>query len=648
MYQDIFYRPGFANGGAVGVTPQELSREVMSGGPPRTGAFSSAPMTMNPEALQNAQAQMQKPNPAQIMQRMNNRAQAGNLAGMGRMGDSTLVHMQPREVAGLQALANMHGRNLSTNPQTGLPEAFGIGDLLGSVLPMALMFVPGMQWAAPLASAGMTYARTGDLGAAALSGVGSYGLGQLGGAIAAQAGTQAATQGLGQLAGDATADIAAKGVADAATTSASQGIQGTLGAEAFNPAATQSMANAISPPGMAASINPIPNAVPTPTPTPTPQPNLSAPAAGGAVTGVNPVATQNMANAISPPGMAAKIPTPFQPTTVNQGQFGTNIANQAGTAGNVGRTDQWMGSGGFMDDVDPVAKVAQGQTATKGLFGDLLAGPQKQFGDTVSGFKNISNSEGGWKDFFNQTHGDNMFSNKTNAIMGVGGTLGAMMWPGKDEGTDTGGSGISKRQADAYKQAGADRFNPDRLRDKTVYQPEPYARTGERIAYPIQPYPIPSPNPLDPYTRPYAEGGLASMKHLSPIPGGKRPKKSYRSAKAMIKAMYPTKQDAVKAMKDPESVLAKLGITSPNDPLLYHAYRQAFVEGDGDGSSDSIPASINGKAPAALSDGEVVVPADVVSHLGNGSSQAGAKRLVTMFDDVRKSKGAKKGLPPRI
>ena len=53
--------------------------------------------------------------------------------------------------------------------------------------------------------------------------------------------------------------------------------------------------------------------------------------------------------------------------------------------------------------------------------------------------------------------------------------------------------------------------------------------------------------------------------------------------------------------------------------------------------SDSIPAVIGGQKPqrAALADGEFVVPADVVSHLGNGSTSAGAKKLYAMMHKIR-------------
>jgi hypothetical protein len=68
-----------------------------------------------------------------------------------------------------------------------------------------------------------------------------------------------------------------------------------------------------------------------------------------------------------------------------------------------------------------------------------------------------------------------------------------------------------------------------------------------------------------------------------------------------------------------------------------------MLKGPGDGMSDSIPANIAGKRPARLATEEFVVPADVVSGLGNGSSDAGARQLYAMMDRVRKARtGTKK------
>jgi hypothetical protein len=73
-----------------------------------------------------------------------------------------------------------------------------------------------------------------------------------------------------------------------------------------------------------------------------------------------------------------------------------------------------------------------------------------------------------------------------------------------------------------------------------------------------------------------------------------------------------------------------------------------MLKGPGDGMSDSIPAQIGRKQPARLADGEFVVPADVVSHLGNGSTDAGAKQLYAMMDKIRSARTGKKKQAPAV
>jgi hypothetical protein len=73
-----------------------------------------------------------------------------------------------------------------------------------------------------------------------------------------------------------------------------------------------------------------------------------------------------------------------------------------------------------------------------------------------------------------------------------------------------------------------------------------------------------------------------------------------------------------------------------------------MLKGPGDGMSDSIPATIGRKQPARLADGEFVVPADVVSHLGNGSTDAGAKKLYSMMDKIRTARTGKKKQAPAV
>lgn len=112
---------------------------------------------------------------------------------------------------------------------------------------------------------------------------------------------------------------------------------------------------------------------------------------------------------------------------------------------------------------------------------------------------------------------------------------------------------------------------------------------------------------------PYAEGGIATL-----ASGG-------YDRMVGEEPMYP-------------SNMAKGGISD----LGSYSDGGRMLRGPGDGMSDSIPASIAGKRPARLATEEFVVPADVVSHLGNGSSDAGAKQLYAMMDRVRKARTGRK------
>lgn len=81
--------------------------------------------------------------------------------------------------------------------------------------------------------------------------------------------------------------------------------------------------------------------------------------------------------------------------------------------------------------------------------------------------------------------------------------------------------------------------------------------------------------------------------------------------------------------------IASLGAYSDGGQLL---------RGPGDGVSDSIPAVIGNKQPARLADGEFVVPARIVSELGNGSTESGARKLYGMMDRIKKSRAKAKNI----
>jgi hypothetical protein len=75
---------------------------------------------------------------------------------------------------------------------------------------------------------------------------------------------------------------------------------------------------------------------------------------------------------------------------------------------------------------------------------------------------------------------------------------------------------------------------------------------------------------------------------------------------------------------------------------------EGLVNGAGDGMDDLIPAKLEGEDDVVLSNDEFIVPADVVSGLGNGSSDAGSKALYDMMDRVREMRTGKKEQPKQV
>lgn len=189
------------------------------------------------------------------------------------------------------------------------------------------------------------------------------------------------------------------------------------------------------------------------------------------------------------------------------------------------------------------------------------------------------------------------------------------------------------------------KFNP------RTFQAQPSGYTGYLYANPSN----------TGYLQPrFAEGGIASL--ASPA------KPATDSVDFMGGDMYPTSQQNksfyATPSQMPTSAQQAMASYEPNtNPLTGEQVAFAsggiadlggysdggrLTRGPGDGMSDSIPASIAGKQEARLADGEFVVPADVVSHLGNGSTDAGAKNLYAMMDKVRKARTGRKSQGKQI
>ena len=101
-------------------------------------------------------------------------------------------------------------------------------------------------------------------------------------------------------------------------------------------------------------------------------------------------------------------------------------------------------------------------------------------------------------------------------------------------------------------------------------------------------------------------------------------------------AVVPADPNATNEIVDPNNFVG--GVATMAGGGIANTGQGYYLGGATDGMADLVPASIDGQQEARLSDGEFVIPADVVSHLGNGNSDAGAKQLHSMMDTVRKAR----------
>jgi hypothetical protein len=205
---------------------------------------------------------------------------------------------------------------------------------------------------------------------------------------------------------------------------------------------------------------------------------------------------------------------------------------------------------------------------------------------------------------------------------------------------------------------GAAALMADRNKGGTPEQ-KPYDGPLSRLKYDpdrYKPLEVKPPTPYTPVYKDYrnmAGGGLSNI-HLPRELGGNS--MSAEGEQALLRmfgvssgapAQYATPPlNYDPARYDPDigtKMVARPGMASGGiADLGGYSDGGRMLRGPGDGMSDSIPATISNRQPARLADGEFVVPADVVSHLGNGSTDAGAKQLYKMMDKVRVARTGKK------
>jgi hypothetical protein len=178
----------------------------------------------------------------------------------------------------------------------------------------------------------------------------------------------------------------------------------------------------------------------------------------------------------------------------------------------------------------------------------------------------------------------------------------------------------------------------------------PFAKPQATPA-PVQPQaptPTPAPAPAIPKARggllEYADGGLTSLADLARMQRGMEEQASPLEAMQKMQQMaqmqrtmnprqmqeFMAKMQQAQQPEQPQRALA----SPPGYAMGGYAEGGRFLSGEGDGVSDDIDANIDGHQPAKLSSGEFVIPARIVSELGNGSSEAGAKALHEMMQRI--------------
>ena len=615
-------------------------------------------------------------------------SEAKGLASLGRGGDDTLVHMSKQELHGLQNLAARHGTTLTTNPHTGLPEAFNLGKLLPTLAGVAVGIVApeALPWIAA-ATAGAEKASGKSWGEAIGTGLQVYGGGSL------TAGLTAAGEGATLAEVSPAADGVATGI-----TSAS-GAAGAGAAEAAAPVATEyAGADLVAATPTTSGIGAIGGS-----PTDALMSNMTPESAdilsntGGVTAGNTGIAATTTPSA---GGITSSSAIPSDPNTVagrldytgqgasslkgwEQAFGGTNMAAKAG-----------LGSaaiGAFSEDQKPpeeekpVYYIADPKTG-KSLYSPGTVNPNiAKYGYLPAGqaaFTDQHFNPGVYS--YSMDHYDPVANMRSGGLAGIrrmadgGATAPAndkqaigqeilasnQPLPAAQQGTDQAALQSMNTQfanqatTGDYPQMAPAPQSPTAMNDWMAHYnqmitpqpqgvidttaPTPATDTGGTTGKTLDALTNAAKN--DPNSPSYAPPDVPPLFAKFSVPFGKGEPPT---------AMYDARIGKYVDMKTGQPVpdhwrklAAGGGITSGGD----YAAGGKLLRGPGDGMSDSIPAMITGSKPqrAALADGEFVVPADVVSHLGNGSTEAGSRKLYAMMHKIRKDRTGRQRQAPAV
>jgi len=529
---------------------------------------------------------------------------ARGIASLGRGEDTQLVHMTPGEVRGLQQLALAHGGSLTINPQTGLAEAGFLRSLLPTLIGAGLMMIPGMQ---PLGAAAITGVgfgvAEGNLKKGLMAGLGAYGgaglagnLGGMGAETLANEATKANALAVGEGASKVATGIGQQAY-DTALSSVTSGevtpaMLDTMGMTPQQYAAQQmEVASANTPMPDLTNPNPLPKYADMDT-------GQRIDAMKRGFSSVNPLSSDfnktaamsfldknkyQLAGAAAGPVLEAMKPqAPMAPAKPEPDQYDRELA-------------RYHLSPDYKAYVPPqpnpyyraVYAAEGGDVSRMAAGGTSRAKPLSREADIPSvGIAKDTDMDTATKDAY------------TAAILRL------------------------KKQA-----SGA---------NLTPYTPEKTAIKGlGDIGPPTSMMAAGGVTGMADggYTYNEANGAYTEEAPQDNMPFGFNPK-------GLLGTLFKQNPQLLNQLKGP-SKMAQGGVASLSSE---YAAGGKLLQGPGDGMSDSIPAVIKGARPqrAALAQGEFVIPADVVSHLGNGSTDAGAKRLYAMMDKIRHARTGNK------
>lgn len=595
---------------------------------------------------------------------------ASGLAALGRNGDSMLVHMSPGEVAGLQKLALAAGGSLTTNPHTGLPEASYLSSLLPVIAGGLVAFLapPTAPAILPLVAGAATGALTGDkrqsllmrAGLGALGGMGGGALtGALGslGSVGAAGAEAAGAGGFGGVAGAAPAGTEAAAYEAAAAMPELGGFGGIAGAA---PLGTESAAYGAMTPELA-GFGGAAGAAPLGTEAAAWEAgNTLLPGIGDAIGG-------GMATAPAAAAPAAAAPAAVTPPATGLQGFYNQINAKAPEFAKKLLGDK-AGMAMLAASMAPMMYMPNPEIPqpTPMYYVRRPGGPPLYQQGTVNpniaarGYLPVGQSA-----FIGQQFNPGVLS---PSYMKEGGLAGLHRMAGGGAVTPAQGAAIlasnpplPTAQPNPQQQTLQDmnRYYANQLTQAQAQAPmysappssdalNQYLANYQKmitpdVTAPEVAAPVLSAAPMD--TSEGSSTGLTDIGQYNnwysgPAYGG------YDYATGTWEQGSPTGSATNWVGWNPTGFIGH----AEGGPIDTYTAGGRLLRGPGDGMSDSIPAIIGGRTPqrAALADGEFVVPADVVSHLGNGSTEAGSKRLYAMMDKVRQARTGRKRQAPEV